>query len=413
MPAPYPWWSKKWWYPNCCCHECIIFHDDCRGYVDVVPANWWTPVDSAIWQSDAFDTSTSFGEVGYTCSSGFMVCDTEITESPYNCVIGAKFLWATATDLAAARLLCDYVDDDNFHWVEVDHDGSRTGDSIEITFWDRASGTDTQIGSAITVDSTDLTGWPEVYVVLCKTTTMMTLNVFNSTVTYGKPWPPFDDQDTSFFAEAAITDKGGKKAGVGMSGAYGTAGGTRPDDDYGIRLREYWLERSTAENSNCEACERFCCSDTLPLEFDVTLSGITNDDCTNCSELNDTFTLVFTGHQKAVPATSSEQCFWKYESSTYGGFIWECDETLPGSEAAIVSLDITVAIDTATNISTWDFDINVRNGSGGRDGEYRLTRTGSPGSCAFTGSESWTEISSPLNAEGCNWSGLSFTIVSS
>lgn len=389
MNAPLPWWSKKWWYPNCCCKECIIFHDDCRGHVLDVPAYWYdqwvfTGSSPSIWVADAYDETISFGAVGYGVGNGFLICRTEITEAPYNCIVAGRFLWATATDLAAAYLLCDYVDDDNFHWVEVDHDGSRTGDSIEVKFWDRTAGTDTQIGSTITVDSGELTGWPDVYVVLCKTTTKMTLNIFSASTPYGNPWPPFDDQDASFFAEAVITDKSGKRAGIGTKGAYGAVGGTRPDDDYGIRVREFWLERTSAENSNCETCDTFCCTDALPLEFDVDLSGLTDEPgnaCDNCSELNDVYTLT-------LDSANSLGCQWSYTAG-YGTSFWECEVNGEGqTHPALVKVVISVQSDGGSpESSDWLLKFVYANSE---VVNFTTTRSNYPGVCEFLGTESWT-----------------------
>ena len=393
MPAPFPWWSRKWWWPNCCCKECIIYHDDCRGTeVNDIYSTYWheieEPSSSVPWVADAFDSSVSFGEIGYACGDGFLICKTEITESPYNCVVGAKFLWATATDRATARMVVDYVDEDNFHYVDVDHDGSRTGDSIEVRFYDRAAGTDTQIGSTITVDSGELSGWPELYIVVCKSTTYMTLNIFSASSPYGNPWPPFDDQNTSFFAEAAITNKGGKQAGVGMKGGYGYIGGSRPDDDYGMRLQEFWLERTSAENSNCEACERLCCSDLIPIEMDVTISGFTSgtgggNSCDNCDELNATYTLVLSDTNQNVA------CEWRYEVD-YSTTIWECE--LDGEGQTHPHLDRIVL--TTTNDgntpanSDWLLKFVFSNSE---LLEFDLTRAGWPGVCAFDGTETWSE----------------------
>ena len=403
MPAPFPWWSRKWWYPNCCCKECIIYHDDCRGTeVNDIYSTYWheieEPSSSVPWSADAFDSTVSFGEIGYACGDGFLICKTEITESPYNCVVGAKFLWATATDTATARMVVDYVDEDNFHYVDVDHDGSRTGDSIEVRFYDRSSGSDTQIGGTIKVDSGDLAGWPELYIVVCKSTTAMQLNIFSASASYGNPWPPFDDQDTSFFAEAAITNKGGKQAGVGMKGGYGYLGGSRSDDDYGMRLQEFWLERTADENSNCEACQRLCCSDTLPMEFDVTLDGFEDSNpsttgggfCLDCTDVDDVYTV-----------TQTWGCCWEFEAG-YATTFFECDYEISGVEfqgARYTTVRLCVSEDLATNNAIWELQIlEIGHSSKRIVWQYDSGQT-YPAACALDGTETWTETMNTTNCK--------------
>ena len=406
MPAAFPWWSRRWWHPNCCCKECIIYHDDCRGTeVNDIYSTYWheieEPSSSVPWIADAFDSTTSFGEIGYACGDGFLICKTEITESPYNCVVGGKFLWATATDSATARIVVDYVDEDNFHYVDVDHDGSRTGDSIEVRFYDRAAGTDTQIGGTITVDSGELSGWPELYIVVCKSTTAMTLNIFSASSSYGNPWPPFDDQDTSFFAEAAITNKGGKQAGVGMKGGYGYLGGSRPNDDYGMRLQEFWLERTDDENSKCEACERFCCTDTLPLEFDITMSGWADySSCDNCADLDDTYTLALV----ETPAQGSiSGCKWEY-SAGYSSNIWQCD-----SDGGVYIDRIELVVTGVSTNAVWNLNFYGGNDTTGFPG-FQYTRTGWITSCSFDTTESWSYTGGSFSE--CNRTSVTVTVES-
>ena len=411
MPAPYPWWSKKWWYPNCCCNECLIFHDDCRGYYPDVPAVWWheyeLPSSSQPWKTDVYDTSSSFGEIGYVCGDGFLICKTEISEAPYNCVVGAKFLWATATDTATARMVVDYVDDDNFHYVDIDHDGSRSGDSIEIRFYDRAAGADTQIGSTISVDSSELTGWPSLYVVVCKSTTAMQLNIFSATTPYADGWPPFTDQTTSFFAEAQITNKAGKQAGVGLKGAYLGSGGSRTDDDYGIRLQEFWLERTADENSNCEACERLCCSDTLPIEFDVTLDGFEESNpsstgggfCLDCSDVDDVYTV-----------SQTWGCCWEFDAG-YSTTFFECDYEISGVEfqgARYTTVRLCVSEDPDTNNALWELQILEIGHSSKRIVWQYDSGQAYPATCALDGTETWTET---LNTTNCKTDAVTVSVV--
>ena len=409
MPAPYPWWSKKSWYPNCCCNECLIFHDDCRGYFPLVPAAWWheyeLPSSSQPWKTDVYDTSSSFGEIGYVCGDGFLICKTEISEAPYNCVVGAKFLWATATDTATARMVVDYVDDDNFHYVDIDHDGSRTGDSIEIRFYDRAAGANTQIGSTISVDSSELTGWPSLYVVVCKSTTAITLNIFSATTPYANGWPPFTDQNTSFYAEAQITNKAGKQAGVGLKGAYLGSGGSRTDDDYGIRLQEFWLERTADENSNCEACERLCCSDATPLEFDLTIANVADGTaCDSCDpDLNGDFTLT-------LDRTEGTNCRWIYDAG-YSSDIYFCS----GEDTSTIDQGISRITLTVTQVGTdptfnSEWRLRLDGPAYSTHYELTLTRSGWLGLCAFDGSESWSfDTRSNFN---CNMTSATFTVTS-
>ena len=53
----------------------------------------------------------------------------------------------------------------------------------------------------------------------------------------------------------------------------------------------------------CGACP--VCAGTAPPSLDVTLAGITNDNCEDCTTFNDTFTLDWY-------AGSATQCEWRY-----------------------------------------------------------------------------------------------------
>ena len=403
MGAPYPWWEKRWWYPNCCCNNCWIYSDKCQQNWNI-PSYWYDQLNSPSttqWVADPVNTTT--GEVGYSVGNGFLICRTEITEDPYNCIVAAKFKWSTTTDEGTARLLCDYVDDDNFHWVSFDYDGSRTGDSIEVKFWDRAAGTDTQIGSTLTVDDGQLTGWPTIYLVLCKSTTRLTLNVFSATGSYGADWPPFATQNSTFFAEAEITDKGGTRAGAGMLG--GLLPTALDPDNYGLRLQEFQLERTDAEHSDCETCERFCCSDLTPTEYDLTIAGVADGSaCDSCDpDLNGDFTLT-------LDRTEGTNCRWIYEAG-YSSTIYFC------SGAATASIDqgitrITLEVRQIGTDPTFNSEWRLRLDGPAYSTHYevKLTRSNWLGICAFDGTESWTfDTRSNFN---CNMSSATFTVTS-
>jgi hypothetical protein len=57
----------------------------------------------------------------------------------------------------------------------------------------------------------------------------------------------------------------------------------------------------------CCGCEcEFC--DATPAEMDVTISGLSNQDCTDCGSLNDTYTLACQG--QTVPGAD---CYWQFD----------------------------------------------------------------------------------------------------
>jgi hypothetical protein len=251
---------------GCCCDPCEVFYDDFS--VDNLATDW--DDRSGTW-------TVTGGEVQTASSSALLVANTGWT-SEAAAYADAEIQCANNAD--NARLVILYVDDDNYWFAEV-NPGAANG---TLQLFERAGGVNTQRGTNQTI--TGFTTSETVEVKLC----------------YANDLIIAEAQATSFPARIGFTTTqtvAGTQAGVGTGSVT-----TRCD------FLTFQAKKHGSEVDDCPRCISCILCDTgeMPQQVQVTVSGITDGSCGDCTYWNATFILEAEGQVSNSPAT----CRWTY-----------------------------------------------------------------------------------------------------
>lgn len=178
------------------------------------------------------------------------------------------------------RVICDYVDDDNYHFLDVHF--RHTGSTSTIQLYRRASGSDTAIG-----DPNDFTHWAvdaEQILYLCLSDDgRLVGSVGNSASAIAFP-----------SVSATTTAHAGTKIGLMLADA-----GTIDWDDLDWQTHK-------SERESCPACElscNICTGASAGQELLLTIAGVANGSCSDCGNLN-----------AAVVIPLRCNCIWEIEA---------------------------------------------------------------------------------------------------
>lgn len=323
--------------PGCCCENvaCDIFADNFDRADGPVGADWTTV--SGTW---AIDTNR------LKCTaSGLLLCNTVHPDSEVK--QWAAFTCTPITNQDKARVILDYVDSNNYHYVELEMGTTAPA----IRFYVVTAGAPFQIGSDVTVAaplgaSYSLVGCHDGVRIAAR---------FNGT----------------WYCQVS-TAHGGYKTGVGAS----VAGAQFTFDNFDYNKLQSSTE-PTCPGMGCPGDCSVCTGGTAPANIQVVLSGITNaglGGCTDCSNLDGTYLLTYAGE------VSSGVCHWilgiNIDTNCTGGPInWNIIEafTAPGG-----LFTVRIRYSGATGVSFIDTspDYDCLNWS-----SYSVPYSGSSGYC--------------------------------
>ena len=213
-----------------------------------------------------------------------------------------KFYFVKLEVGATLKILFDYVDSNNHHYLTV----SRTADT-DCTFVNPAGGNTTGVSSVSLESNYDF--------VIAKVDSGVESSIASRTGVRGLE--PNDERlcvewdashvivHTTLVVDPVWPDESGywncEPSGFGLTTEYTTFDGA----DYGfshdessenqIQIKIIHATKSRVE-ANCPGCYLDCPCNVVPEEFDITVTGIANPElrhveCSNCSNLNDTYTL--------------------------------------------------------------------------------------------------------------------------
>tara|TARA_Y100000401_G_C8313853_1_gene221327 strand:+ start:191 stop:1534 length:1344 start_codon:yes stop_codon:yes gene_type:complete len=244
---------------------------------------------SSVWNNS--DTAWQATSNGYenTTTSGVLWSNRAMNTTDKKGSL--QFRFKTLDVGSTLKIYFDYLDSNNHHYLEI----TRTADE-SCTYTDNAlttvynlvigkvsSGTASTIASRTGVRGAE----PDNEHVCLQWTTTHVL--VHTTITVDPVWTD----------EAAYWNC--EPSGFGLTTKYTTFEGA----DYGFDHSESSSSTikifaiaaiKSAEEENCPSCYLDCPCDEVPDEFDVTISGIADSElrfvtCSNCSNLNDTYTL--------------------------------------------------------------------------------------------------------------------------
>ncbi len=313
----------------------------------------FTEEDTKIWKirndacsSDLSSCDTSTDSKGWTYSQNHYLTPTGNLASSYlsTLLVASKFQWwlytfwdtcdstdgahcwdsSTNAPVRNQKMLFafDYKDQDNWVGIEVEYkpDFDVTPGAVENVFEIRGrqnvSGTATYITNAFTVNLGTGSTKKEVGI---------EINVDQRTECGSNKFVFIDFAGSDINFEFVSVD--GDKCALTQltpSGVVDTLNCDGTDYTIGVGFGIYnWVHQYLdSEQSGCASYTVGCgCDCYVPDEYEVTITGVANnDDCSTCTNLNDTFTLtkVDESESKATfdPCTVSG-CLWAYEASGY------------------------------------------------------------------------------------------------
>jgi hypothetical protein len=281
MTSPMMAWKKN--QPGCPCCEttCQFFSDDFA--VDDLATNY-TSV-SGSW-------AISSGNLHTASSSAVLTGSTANPNSNANTKVSVTVNIATSGDIA--RIILNYQNSSNYWFAEL-----KAGTGAYLRIYQRSGGSNTQ---KATVSITLANGG-----VLCA-------SILNGTQIVTSI---LDDVNAkqSLVADGTFTQTG---YGLGT----GTLSGSVTFDSLSVGIT----------SSDCPACEgcTFCDVGSDPTEFELVISGVTNQLCSSCSAYNATYILQFIrGDGGDLNAGFANYCLWEVAPSSD-----------PCSIAAVAQIDI-------------------------------------------------------------------------
>lgn len=254
-----------------CCQSCTIFTDDFS--TDRIATDYTT----------VSGTITIFSGAAVTATNGIVVSNTSGTTGHGRVTLKGK---ASSTG-GTFRAIGSYVNSTTYVYAEVTINGA----SSTLKLWNKA--TSTQIGSTYTFTASTSTYYT---IELCWRGTSATASIVG---------------DTASEVYGAYSGTG-NKAGFG-----GTAGGL-------ISIDDFTFSKSHIDDASCATCGNGetasttctgCISGTAPAGgFDMSVTGITNDGCANC-------TTIFNGlhicdQYADISIGGGTGCRWYYNSSS-------------------------------------------------------------------------------------------------
>lgn len=235
-------------HPDCptCTTGCIVFGD-----------SFASALSSCLWNQVSGSWSTSGGEL-LIPATGVLIALRPDPRVSGGIRAVATFNPATTSD--KLQIIVDYLDASNYHFAEI-QPGASNG---TLKLFKRSGGSNTQIGSTATV--TGLT-----------TSTLPTLAVC---------WDGTVLQATVYLLGVAVqgldrvtTAHGGKFAGIGSG-----AGSGATADNFGITILQDGCDDCPDAGTCC-----ICLDQSAPKYLKLVVSGIVNDTCAECTELNGTY----------------------------------------------------------------------------------------------------------------------------
>lgn len=226
-----------------CCGEtpdaCVLLSDDFDRADDTDIGANWTEV-SGSWSISSNELASLSGLVIST-----------VTHTNQNVSLSVVVRGATG---AKFRLIFGYVDTNNYWFIEVEIGGN-------LSLVERASGSNTTHDSASSGTSA---------------ATDYTLSGCMSGLYF------VGNCNTAHVEEATTATSGSFGLGIGATGL-----GTPKFDDFLARKVESGCDYCLVEDDCTGLCDPF----TVPGAFEVTIAGLTNDGCSDCTSLNGTYVL--------------------------------------------------------------------------------------------------------------------------
>ncbi len=242
-------------------HPCCCDGGPCEYFADTFDSS---PI-GADWTVESGSWNISSGTLATSSSAALL----ENTVSNPNSGDSDEFVLeanVTAnTNGDTVRLIGNYVDSSNYWFLELTFHSTTASSNVKL--FERASGSNTQRGQTINT------------VVLVPSTFYTASMCFTSsgvrTMVAGSSGPSY-----------ATTSLTTSLTALGTGALNGTAS-----------FNEMSLSRHTGNRSDCSECASCTlCSGTTPAELSLVISGVVDDNCSNCDEtLNGTFILSNSG----------------------------------------------------------------------------------------------------------------------
>lgn len=336
----------RWYGPQSdycsCCVACDIFYDDFNRSDGTNLGSDWDEVSGA-W---AIDTNR------LSCTSdGIAICQTAHPDAEARQKVAVDVYGTDDGD--SMIVIVDYVDSDNYHYASVE-----VGNNL-LRFYKRTGGSTSQLGDSVSITMA-AEEWHSLEV--CFSGTAITASV-----------------NGGVFHSRATTEHGGLYAGLG---AALTSAGPALFDDFN------YDKRYSSTNTICLTCSycEGCLHGAVPAIIKAVVSGMADDVCSNCDNLDATYYVPFD-----ETGSTPTACRWEYEHGL------SCDDcNTIGDEPIIIEISsggrIRVWLHTATEPLV-----------GACSTSWEQTATGSALNCMSLSSLSipyWQEVESCCDGSG-------------